>query len=58
MLEVLKNFCRRNPYVGYCQGMNFIVAFFIKMGFSNEVIIAFMSFVHLFICIMNGKINE
>lgn len=26
----------RNPYVGYCQGMNFVVNFLVLMQFSEE----------------------
>ena len=29
-------FSRRNPYVGYCQGLNFVVNFLITMQFTEE----------------------
>jgi len=35
--ELLNCYACRNPYIGYCQGLNFIAGELIKMGFSNEV---------------------
>lgn len=34
--RVLSAFAARNPDVGYCQGLNFIVGFFLNEGFSEE----------------------
>jgi hypothetical protein len=34
--NVLIAFSRRNPYVGYCQGLNFIAYFLIVMQFTEE----------------------
>jgi hypothetical protein len=34
--DILRCLAIRNPYVGYCQGMNFIVNFLIGMGFAEE----------------------
>lgn len=36
MHKVLQAYARRNPYVGYCQGMNFILHFIMTMGFEDE----------------------
>ena len=36
MNEILNNYSRRNAYVGYCQGLNFIVYFLLQNGFQNE----------------------
>lgn len=36
MHRILKAYARRNPYVGYCQGMNFILHFIMTMGFEEE----------------------
>ena len=33
--NVLTAFSRRNPYIGYCQGLNFIAFFLITMQFSQ-----------------------
>ena len=33
MERILFSFARRNPYIGYCQGMNFITNFIITMQF-------------------------
>ena len=39
-LQSLKNiltaFSRRNPYIGYCQGLNFIAYFLMTMQFTDE----------------------
>ena len=34
--NVLIAFSRRNPYIGYCQGLNFIAYFLITMQFTEE----------------------
>ena len=34
--NVLTAFSRRNPYVGYCQGLNFVAYFLLTMQFSEE----------------------
>lgn len=34
--EVLQLFSHYNPYVGYCQGMNTIIAFLLSRGFSCQ----------------------
>jgi Rab-GTPase-TBC domain len=34
--DVLKAYAKRNPSVGYCQGMNYIAAQFIIIGFNPE----------------------
>lgn len=31
--NILRCLTRRNPYIGYCQGMNFVVNFLIMMQF-------------------------
>ena len=36
MSRILYSFARKNPYIGYCQGMNFIVSFLLTMQFSDE----------------------
>jgi hypothetical protein len=36
MYKILLNFARRNPYIGYCQGMNFILQFIMRMDFKEE----------------------
>jgi hypothetical protein len=36
MSRILKAYSRRNPYVGYCQGLNYIVNFILEMGFTEE----------------------
>ena len=36
MEKLLFSFARRNPYIGYCQGMNFILNFIITMQFTEE----------------------
>jgi hypothetical protein len=36
MERILQVFARRNPYVGYCQGMNFILFFIMTMQFDEE----------------------
>lgn len=36
MNNILKSYAKRNPFVGYCQGMNFIVNFMIVMQFGEE----------------------
>jgi hypothetical protein len=33
--NVLLAFSRRNPYIGYCQGLNFIANFLLTMQFSQ-----------------------
>jgi hypothetical protein len=33
--NVLVAFSRRNPYIGYCQGLNFIAFFLLTMQFSE-----------------------
>lgn len=38
MCSILFSFARKNPYIGYCQGMNFIVYFMLTMQFSDEEI--------------------
>lgn len=34
--NVLIAFSRRNPFVGYCQGLNFVAYFLITMQFTEE----------------------
>ncbi len=34
MEKILITYARKNPYIGYCQGMNFILNFIITMGFD------------------------
>lgn len=34
--NVLIAFSRRNPYVGYCQGLNFVANFLLTMQFTEE----------------------
>lgn len=34
--NILTAFSRRNPYVGYCQGLNFVAYFLLTMQFSEE----------------------
>ena len=29
-------YSRRNPFIGYCQGFNYIVQFFLEMGMYEE----------------------
>ena len=36
MSKILYSFARKNPYIGYCQGMNFIVSFLLTMQFTDE----------------------
>lgn len=36
LTNVLMAFSRRNPYVGYCQGLNFVANFLITMQFTEE----------------------
>ena len=36
MSKILYSFARKNPYIGYCQGMNFIAAFLLQMQFNDE----------------------
>lgn len=36
MERILFSFARRNPYIGYCQGVNFILNFIITMQFTEE----------------------
>jgi uncharacterized protein YpiB (UPF0302 family) len=36
MQKILLNYARRNPYIGYCQGMNFILYFLMDMQFEEE----------------------
>lgn len=31
--RILRNLAKRNPYVGYCQGLNFVVNFLLVMQF-------------------------
>lgn len=38
MRFILQAFAKRNPYIGYCQGMNFVLQFLMTMKFSEEVI--------------------
>ena len=33
----LKAFSKRNPYLGYCQGLNAIAGFLIENNFTEEV---------------------
>jgi hypothetical protein len=35
--NVLLAFSKRNPYVGYCQGLNFIIAEILNHEFGEEV---------------------
>ena len=32
--NLLQAFARRNPFLGYCQGLNFIAYFILTMGFT------------------------
>jgi hypothetical protein len=34
--NILRTIAKRNPFVGYCQGMNFIVNFLVIMRFEEE----------------------
>lgn len=34
--NILKSYAKRNPFIGYCQGMNFIANFLIVMQFNEE----------------------
>ena len=34
--NVLTAFSRRNPFVGYCQGLNFVAYFLLIMQFNEE----------------------
>ena len=36
LTNVLLAFSRRNPYVGYCQGLNFVAYFILTMQFTEE----------------------
>lgn len=35
LYNILVAFSRRNPYVGYCQGLNFIAFFLLTMEFTE-----------------------
>jgi len=37
--ELLNIYSCRNPYIGYCQGLNFIAGEILRLGFSKEVFI-------------------
>lgn len=37
MRNVLQAYAKRNPFVGYCQGMNFVLEFLLRQNFSEEV---------------------
>lgn len=34
--NILIAFSKKNPFIGYCQGLNFIAYFLISMQFSEE----------------------
>ena len=34
--NILRSLAKRNPYLGYCQGMNFVVNFLVIMQFEEE----------------------
>ena len=36
--NVLRALAKRNPFIGYCQGMNFIINFLVIMRFEEEEI--------------------
>jgi hypothetical protein len=36
LANVLIGFSRRNPYIGYCQGLNFVAHFLLTMQFTEE----------------------
>lgn len=36
--NVLRSLAKRNPFIGYCQGMNFIINFLVIMRFEEEEI--------------------
>jgi hypothetical protein len=36
MHRILLNYSRRNPFIGYCQGMNFILHFIMELHFEEE----------------------
>ncbi len=42
MRHVLNAYARRNPFIGYCQGMNFIIARIIEVVQDEEVIKIFI----------------
>lgn len=46
MLRVLFSYAKRNMEVGYCQGMNFICYYLLKVGFEEEEV--FWLLVHIF----------
>ena len=37
MRFILHAYAKRNPFVGYCQGMNFVLEFLLRQNFSEEV---------------------
>ena len=37
MRNILQAYAKRNPFVGYCQGMNFVLEFILRLKFSEEV---------------------
>jgi hypothetical protein len=41
--NILIAFSRRNPYVGYCQGLNFVAYFLLTMQFTEEEVFWIMS---------------
>jgi len=41
--NILIAFSRRNPYVGYCQGLNFVAYFLLTMQFTEEEVFWLMS---------------
>ena len=38
MRNVLQAYAKRNPYVGYCQGLNFVLEFVMRLKFTEEVL--------------------
>lgn len=43
--RVLSSFAKRNPEVSYCQGMNFLANYFLKVGFEEESVFWILCFI-------------
>ena len=47
--ELLNCYSCRNPYIGYCQGLNFIAGELLKFGFTKEVSYFSKNFTRIFL---------